>query len=323
MSRRRPIASLITQAQSLLGKVPGVDGVGFGLRQTEGTIIDELAWRVYTKGERPEDGLPASLLGYPVDVIRRLPTMPARGRKPARIPSKAGMPIANSKGVPGTLGCFVTFGDEERGLLSNHHILFGREAGEAEPIWLIEYLAEGGHLCQEIGANARGFIGSYSYRDQSYYLDGAVGKLNEAARIVNEEKATVNGLATLEKTLPGTRVKKMGSGTGYSEGMVVDVNYPDRAFVDGEAYDAPNQLLVSPLGEGAFSKDGDSGSVLLDEQNLVVGLLWGSNARGEGVACPIEPLVEALGVEMRPFARPWYRRWLRAMATWKRRITIT
>jgi hypothetical protein len=80
---------------------------------------------------------------------------------------------------------------------------------------------------------------------------------------------------------------------------VADVAYPDRPGIEGRVYEAPNQLLVRPRrGEETFSAPGDSGAFLLDERGFVVGLMWGCNANGEGVACPIAPVLECLGVSM-------------------------
>ena len=77
----------------------------------------------------------------------------------------------------------------------------------------------------------------------------------------------------------------------------MDVSYPDFAYIAGKSLQAPNQLLVAPLeSTSRFSESGDSGALIVDEENSPVGLLWGSNANGEGVACHLAPVLTALDV---------------------------
>jgi hypothetical protein len=63
------------------------------------------------------------VMSSPVDVIVRPPS---------------GTRIANSRGVPGTLGCLVhTLHDNQSVLLSTWHVLFGNGTREGDAIWLV------------------------------------------------------------------------------------------------------------------------------------------------------------------------------------------
>jgi hypothetical protein len=61
-----------------------------------------------------------------------------------------------------------------------------------------------------------------------------------------------------------------------------------------------NQLLIRPLtesrGPSSFCEKGDSGAIVEDEAGRPIGLLWGRNHRGEGLAAPIGPVLEALDI---------------------------
>jgi hypothetical protein len=88
---------------------------------------------------------------------------------------------------------------------------------------------------------------------------------------------------------------KTGGATGLTEGIVVDVARTERARASGRSHDAPGQIAVRSRTPGrAFSAYGDSGAALRTADGAVVGLLWGRNARGESVACPIAPVLWVL-----------------------------
>jgi hypothetical protein len=56
---------------------------------------------------------------------------------------------------------------------------------------------------------------------------------------------------------------------------------------------------LKPLDQNkVFSADGDSGAVVVDAANKAIGLLWGTNVRGEGIACPIAPVLYAMNITL-------------------------
>jgi hypothetical protein len=95
----------------------------------------------------------------------------------------------------------------------------------------------------------------------------------------------------------GTLVTKTGAATGTTTGIIVDTNYSET--LDGQACSAPAQILIRPVDNGStFSSEGDSGSLLVNDSNKAVGLLWGMNTRGEGIACPIAPVLYAMNITL-------------------------
>ena len=200
--------------------------------------------------------------------------------------------IANCKGVPGTLGALAwTRGDRQPVLLSTWHVLFGQGAGEQGTVWLVEENG-GGRRFHAAGRTLYGRIGAVRMDGDEVYVDCAVS----SCAVPFDGMPRFSGTAAAE---PGSRVWKTGGATGTTEGVVIDASYPDLACLGEWTCPAPRQLLVAPGGgAAAFSAEGDSGAVLVNERNEAVGLLWGTNARGEGVACPIEPVLRALSIDL-------------------------
>src|SRR6266568_2801729 len=86
--------------------------------------------------------------------------------------------------------------------------------------------------------------------------------------------------------LPGTDVKK----------VVIDYDMGSLAF--------DNQIEIESVGNSTFSAGGDSGSLILDEENLGCALLFaasergGPNDRGPTYANPIATVLKRLAIEL-------------------------
>jgi hypothetical protein len=91
-------------------------------------------------------------------------------------------------------------------------------------------------------------------------------------------------------------VTKTGAATGSTSGVVVDTVRTETAVIDGRLRETPRQIVVRPANGVAFSAKGDSGAILRDDRGRMVGLLWGTNASGESLACHIAPVLRVLGI---------------------------
>jgi len=77
--------------------------------------------------------------------------------------------------------------------------------------------------------------------------------------------------------------------------VLVDTEHREPMLIDGQVLEAPGQLLVDPANPAVdFSAPGDSGAALLDGAGRMVGLVWGATRDGQGIACPIAPVLEYL-----------------------------
>jgi hypothetical protein len=272
--------------------VPGVVGVGLGLKETAGRVTDVVAWRVYVDRKRSLSELhgaqvvPPRAGGLPTDVIEKAPSVPSSVVE--------GVRLANAHGVPGTLGCFALTRETRTPVaLTNHHVLFGRAAAEGDAVWLVRDGLPSDDLPQ-LGRTRRGHLGTVVHDGQDVFVDGAVATLADG-KLPRRRRAL--GIAM---TRPGARVTKAGAATGVTAGVVLDVEYPDVARLPDHVLPAPRQLLVGPAGGERFSADGDSGAAVIDEAGHVVGLLWGLNHRGESVASPAAAVAAALDIDIAP-----------------------
>lgn len=233
---------------------------------------------------------------------------PGSGRAVLSVERLAGARIVNARGVPGTLGLVAIVPHEGTVVLvSSHHVVFGAGASAAEPIWLIETIGADQHVFRRLGRSVYGKQGTVPYRLLSYHVDCAIatlewsGLLAPRARVGSDPAA---GIA--EPPLPGMVVTKTGAVTGTTKGVIVDVAYRGEVSTGGgRVRAAVRQILVRSVEEGeAFSAEGDSGAVLADASGGAVGLLWGANHRGEGIACHIRPVLKELGVLPLPVDPP-------------------
>jgi hypothetical protein len=213
-----------------------------------------------------------------------------------------GAGIVNSKGVPGTLGCIAyTLHTGVPVLLSTWHVLFGRDANEASAVWLE---SNNGHGLLGIGKTLYGKIGTVQFSGQDYYLDCAIASLAETPTVLASQTQSTSPLITKHGAAKvGDAVTKAGAATGVTHGTIADVDYSESVIPRGKGQHTPRQLLLKPLDQSkAFSAEGDSGAVVVDAANKAIGLLWGTNVRGEGVACPIAPVLYAMNITLEPKA---------------------
>lgn len=207
-----------------------------------------------------------------------------------RPPDVGGSEIANSRGVPGTLGCVArTMHDGGTVSVLCHHVLFGDGAREGEPVWLVV-----GGTAHPFGRSRYGRHGTVSYGGADVHVDCAVATVDDTTM----DSTTGGDLGPVGSAAPGLAVSKAGAATGTTFGVVVGVASAVTATTGGRVRSAPGQILVRPAaGAGPFSAEGDSGAMLRGPRGEALGLLWGTNARGESIACPIRPVLAVLGID--------------------------
>jgi len=112
------------------------------------------------------------------------------------------------------------------------------------------------------------------------------------------------GAATLNAggstVAPGDRVLKRGRTTGLTTGKVTDPLGPTNGNAAKNIPARTNQIHISPEpGFDHFQWFGDSGSALVNEQNVVVGLCWGINKNtNDSFASLITDVTSAMGISI-------------------------
>ncbi len=206
--------------------------------------------------------------------------------------------IANSRGVPGTLGCFARTVHQHRPVfLTSCHVLFAAGAARNDPVWRVHESA-GSRNYQRIGSALRGKRGIVRFRGADYFVDCAIGALDaplDAAALAASAPAAPKR---------GDRVTKTGAATGTTTGIIVDTSYMGSTDGDNDVdshvrHPAPRQLLIrSADPQRRFADDGDSGALVFGESHSPIGLIWGTTTTAESVACPIGPVLHALNIRL-------------------------
>lgn len=278
---------LLPEAQWRLRHIPGISSVGVGAKEVGGEVTFEMAFRVYVERKFPNDELiaawriPERIRGIATDVLPRSKTEMIADDGKYR-PLKGGSQVKNQyvEGdndlLAGTIGCLVRFDSplQEVCALSCEHVLAVGQAGLQVIVGQPRYVVS----CCCCTYNQIGRVVNYEKND---LVDCAVAALDQD--IVKEVIASntlndVIGIGTLTGVAQAVcfeAVKKRGRTTELTTGMVTDVIFEN------------SQILIHPTGGSPkFADRGDSGSVIVNAANRVIGLLWATDAatRTKGVA---------------------------------------
>lgn len=199
---------------------------------------------------------------------------------------REGIGIANARGVPGTAGFLaLTLHERRLVLVTTQHVLTAAGAAAGARM----SASDGAYMIGTAGWSRRGTV---RFEGSDVHVDCGVVALDEPADVMQLADDTTGAPPRV-----GARVTKIGAATGATEGVVIDDAYDAQARIAGRAQPAPRQILVRSATRGQlFSAAGDSGAALRDGSGAIVGLLWGATAGGEGIACPVAPVLWVLHV---------------------------
>ena len=282
------------QSEDRLFDVPTVHGVSLGYKMTGGKFTDEFAICVHLPKKLPEDQIaeahriPKRIEGYATDIVEDDPPVAHENNSKYR-PLEGGCEFSTSNlrggpaGKRGTLGCVViddTSGDTV--VLTNEHVMSDNPYG-FQPIASVTNL---------VGKTVRSVL--------SPRVDGAVVSIDSF-----ESKASIIEIGEIRGTfdikaadLP-VPVRKYGYVSTLTKGHVTRIDFVGDRRTD--KWHFVGQLYIdADEGPGVpFSKPGDSGSVVVDDENRVVGLLWGGgHISTHGIASPIGKVLEELEITM-------------------------
>jgi hypothetical protein len=304
-------------AQDRLLEFNNVVGVGKGLKQVRGQDVGKVSTVVLVKEKIPakllsrNEIIPKKIDGEITDVIE-VGDIQLLGRTDLVRPAKPGMSIGHYKISAGTFGAVVK--DIATGqplILSNNHVLANITDGTDERSKIGDPILQPGrydggtdkdviaHLerfvplhkdfglptCQIASGFAwclNTFLGIIKpqYRvsllrktGQTNAVDAALAKPIDPYLVSNEvfELGTVKGIKSAE---PGMVIKKSGRTTGVTQSKIKVMDATLKISLGGSEIGVFEDQVVA----GPMSEPGDSGSLILTEDNYAVGLLFaGSN----------------------------------------------
>lgn len=265
-------------------------GFGVGHKQVRGHDTDELALRVYVRKKLPPHKCRIKAPKYlqvpglkrvRTDVIElgtpRLLSNPTQRHRPASAGCSIGFGI-----VTGTLGLVhQRLGSQGLYLLSNSHVIAksglmppGTEIYQPAPVYDV-------NSRNQVFATLEEFVQlKFSNNGFPNTVDAAVAKITRQS-YVTKKIMQIGDVKAVGIPQRKDKVKKFGSTTSLTHGQILDVHF--KVYLDDYATDRfgstgragfHDQILVT-----RFSDQGDSGSVVLNDNNEAVGLLFAGTDR--------------------------------------------
>lgn len=238
------------------------------------------------------------LEGYTAHVVTGTHAAPKSASDMQRchdFPIRGGVQIApRSAGWVGTLGC-ACLKESKHGFLTNYHVAVGGQ------------FSEGAAICQPHGS-ANQFAELHSWVPINF--DGGSNRVDCAfCRSENEAEKQYgvipeqNEIGVINREFvkePDVRLNqpviKIGRTTGRTQGRVTGIRAT--SFVNyGSEGTARFDRQIVIRGDGDFSAAGDSGSLILTDDNRPLGLLFAGGGQ-DTIANPFEFVVEELGIAL-------------------------
>jgi len=310
-AENRAIRDMLAQgaAERLLA-LPNVLHVSVGLKETGGKLSDQLCIRVYVKEKKRSEQLaagetvPSEVNGVPTDV-NTVGSFEFSEDNTRYRPIKGGIQITNriidvndagtnTQISRGTLGCVaIDTTDNAPVILGNWHVMYANSARNGDQIFqppptsipptnLAAVPLRPSDNTDKVAVLRRSVINTS--------VDAAIAAIDVSScchccgiHFSNE----ISGLSVAgtpprstivgdERATSGMHVFKVGKSTGRTEGVVVDDNYPSFTIHRGGTdFTFTGQIAIqnsNPL--EPFSAHGDSGSVIINSNNKIVGLLF-------------------------------------------------
>jgi len=307
---------------------PNVVGYGIGFKYMGGVNIKQICTTVFVTKKLPEvalrstDVIPAYIGDYPTDVIEVGIIRALQSRTDRWRPAPPGVSVGHYAITAGTFGCVVRKGDQ-RLILSNNHVLAnsndavigdaiyqpGKHDGGNETIAHLEEFVpinfeDGSPTCplaKIIADLANGFakgLGS-SHRLRPYQETEDTENLVDAAIAVPVDDdlildviLEIGILTGVDPVTLGDPVKKSGRTTGLTSGTIITLDATIKVQYSNGIAVFTDQIISTNM-----SQPGDSGSLLVNEDNKAVGLLFAGSDQVT-IYNTIFNVIRLLGVEI-------------------------
>jgi hypothetical protein len=289
-----------TRAAAVLRKIPNVTAIGMGGRERDGRPTGEIVIKVFVNRKKPPhevppgEMIPSHFEGVPTDVVEMGPPVPNLDPVPGSVvppspnemevllsdPLEGGTVLVAGNSPRGTLGCFLR--DKEDGTavyaLTNAHVV----ADEGKITLSRRFLRASGPGSVD-GTNPLGYVAKATDQDP---VDCAIIRLEPNVKWVPSIKEIGAVMGTYEVTLADSvtqlfNVRKRGAKTRLTGGILIAVGVERADFPSAKSLDfvvRPNPPAAPhENAQSCFSFPGDSGSVLVNDDNEVIGLLWGGD----------------------------------------------
>ncbi len=295
LQRQREVEALIESVGPRLLALPGVVTLGVGFKISNDQMSEDIVLRVGVEHKRPvtelqpDEVIPDQIDGIPTDVFESRPGVSTSADTSRYRPLVGGIQINNGAGGTGTLGCFAkrNTGNDWVGL-SNRHVMYAGYEFDAT----IEIAQPGFSCCcccrsGKIGTVLLG-VGATGGP-----ADAAICSL-EADIEHHQEVMDIGGITGTATAIVGDKVRKRGRTTHLTTGVISMMGI---SFISDTGTFTNTMIITPDAAHPRFCDFGDSGSVVINEGNAVVGLIFAksSNDKDAG-AHPIAAVESALDI---------------------------
>jgi hypothetical protein len=295
---------------------PGVHTICLGRKEVGGrrTEVDSIQLLVSRKIARdeldPSQIIPAEIQGVPTDVVEQQDFHISAAKCPRVDDTEKVRPLTGGVQISalhcvspdgsGTLGGIARTRDtNQKVLLSNAHVIGEKDSYVGDKVGQPA-------MCSVCSACCSDPVATVLRSKLTAHVDGAVAVLNAGIDGVPQIKeigavAGVRHLTRVEAQ-SAVQVQKRGAASGLTFGLVVGwipkkeiQNHNGSINRIGEDF-----LRIVPRAPSVcWVQDGDSGSLVLDSNRNVVGLLFGGTDDGQaGFACPIQFVEDELNIDI-------------------------
>lgn len=279
------------EVRALEAGPPGLEniiGMGIGEKVRRNLPTGELAIKVYVVEKLPKamvhkDALiPEEVNGFKTDIEEVGEIRALRNTRCYR-PAPGSISISHIKVTAGTLGCLVKIKGKIH-ILSNNHVLANSNEGAVGDFILQPGTYDGGRHDESThpGQTCKNPDHCIAVLKKYIPIDFS-GKRNTVdagvalpfdKNLVRPEILNIGRVKGIVKAERNSFVKKSGRTTQLTHGVITDTH--GSFWINYDAHRAlfVDQIVVRGLGTKPFSDGGDSGSLVVDDKNRAVGLLF-------------------------------------------------
>lgn len=283
-----------------------VIGIGLGSKVTMGINTNEPCIKVLVTKKQPltklnsKDIIPKIYKELKTDIIEigEISQLSLKDRVRPLVFGCSIMPLRAP--YTGTAGALVTDGIDYYILSNNHVLCICNKIPIGEPI-LQPSRMDGGIYPDDVVAYLYKFIPLITNSQGSKILnfaDAAIAKIYKRVPFTSYIQSFGTPRGVIANPDIGTKVKKNGRTSGITTGQIVATNVtysqPSSATVLSEV---ENILYRDAIITDSVSMPGDSGSLLLDEDNFAIGLLH-SGSLNVSISSPIDMILSYFGVSL-------------------------